>query len=226
MRMLVKRTVLFTNLTALLAGFAMFGSFVLVPNFMELPRGLPASVAGLVDYGFAASPTRTGLYLLPGALLGFFSGPFAGVLGRRYGSRIPLSLGMAIAAVGIASLALLHDEPWQVMAGMATLGIGVPFSFAAMAKLIVDAVRPTETGVATGMNTVMRTIGGVVGGQIGAAILETDTIGATSVPAESAFVTAFWISAAVAAVAAGLGLLARGRVRAVATVMEPAEAAD
>jgi hypothetical protein len=87
-------------------------------------------------------------------------------------------------------------------------------------------VRPTETGVATGMNTVMRTIGGVVGGQIGAAILETDTIGATSVPAESAFVTAFWISAAVAAVAAGLGLLARGRVRAVATVMEPAEAAD
>jgi EmrB/QacA subfamily drug resistance transporter len=226
MRMLVKRTVLFTNFTALLAGFAMFGSFVLVPNLIELPRGLPASVAGLVDYGFGASPTRTGLYLLPGALLGFFSGPFAGVLGRRYGSRVPLSLGMAIASAGIALLALFHDEPWQVMVGMAALGIGVPFSFAAMAKLIVDAVRPTETGVATGMNTVMRTIGGVVGGQIGAAILEADTIRDTSVPAESAFVTAFWISAVVAAVAAGLGLLARGRVRAVATVMEPAEAAD
>jgi len=225
MRMLVKRTVLFTNLTALLAGFAMFGSFVLVPNFMELPRGLPESLAGLVDYGFGASPTRTGVYLLPGALLGFFAGPFAGVLGRRYGSRIPLSLGMAIAAVGIALLARFHDRPWQVMLGMATLGIGVPFSFAAMAKLIVDAVRPTETGVATGMNTVMRTIGGVVGGQIGAAILETDTIRGTSVPAESAFVTAFWISAAVATVAAGLGLLARGRVRAVATALEPVEAA-
>jgi hypothetical protein len=30
-----------------------------------------------------------------------------------------------------------------------------------MAKLIVDSVRPEETGVASGMNTVMRTIGGV-----------------------------------------------------------------
>jgi EmrB/QacA subfamily drug resistance transporter len=226
MRMLVTRTVLFTNLTALLAGFAMFGSFVLVPNLIELPRGLPASLAGLVDYGFGASPTRTGLYLLPGALLGFLSGPAAGVLGRRYGSRVPLSLGMAIAAVGIALLARFHDEPWQVMVGMGTLGVGVPFSFAAMAKLIVDAVRPTETGVATGMNTVMRTIGGVVGGQIGAAILQTDTIGGTSVPAESAFVTAFWISAFVAAGAAVLGLFARGRVRSVATAVEPAEAAD
>jgi EmrB/QacA subfamily drug resistance transporter len=211
MRMLTQRTVLFTNATALLAGFAMFGSFVLVPNLIELPRGLPPALAGLVDFGFGASPTRTGLILLPGALLGFLAGPFAGVLGRRYGSRLPLSLGMAIASVGIALLALMHDEPWQIMIGMSLMGIGVPFSFAAMAKLIVDAVKVTETGVATGMNTVMRTVGGVVGGQIGAAILTADTIGRTSIPAESAFETAFWISSAVAALAAVMGLFARGR---------------
>jgi MFS family permease len=226
MRMLAQRTVLFTNLTALLAGFAMFGSFVLVPNLIELPRGLAASVSSLVDYGFGASPTRTGLYLLPGALLGFFSGPLAGVLGRRYGSRVPLSLGMALAAVGITILALAHDEPWQVMVGMGILGIGIPFSFAAMAKLIVDAVRPTETGVATGVNTVMRTIGGVMGAQIGAAILTADTIGAPSVPAESAFVTAFLLSALVAAVAAVVGLLAGPRVRTRAAPVLAAEAPE
>ena len=55
-------------------------------------------------------------------------------------------------------------------------------AFAAMAKLIVDAVRPTETGVAGGMNTVMRTIGGVIGGQVGAAILTADTIGGSDDP--------------------------------------------
>ena len=60
---------------------------------------------------------------------------------------------------------------------MLVLGGGVPLAFAAMAKLIVDAVRPIETGVASGMNTVMRTIGGVVGGQVGAAILTANTIG-------------------------------------------------
>src|SRR5215211_6953729 len=47
MRMLARREVLFTNLTALVAGFAMFGSFVLVPNFVEIPHGLPRSVQRL-----------------------------------------------------------------------------------------------------------------------------------------------------------------------------------
>ena len=42
MRMLAVRPVLFTNLTALVAGFAMFGTFVLVPNFVQTPHGLPA----------------------------------------------------------------------------------------------------------------------------------------------------------------------------------------
>ncbi|MER3467921.1 MAG: hypothetical protein C4312_05060, partial [Thermoflexus sp.] len=71
MRMLARRPVLFSNLTGLLAGFAMFGSFVLVPNFVETPRGLPAELARAVDYGFGASTTTTGLYLLPGSLTGF-----------------------------------------------------------------------------------------------------------------------------------------------------------
>jgi MFS family permease len=202
MRMLAQRPVLMTNLTALIAGFAMFGSFVLIPNFVETPRGLPTPFANLVDYGFGATSTKAGLYLLPGALAGFFSGPLAGVIGRRYGWNWPLALGMSLVALGIGFLAGFHDSPWQIVCGMLLLGSGLPFAFAAMAKLIVDSVRPSETGVATGINTVMRTIGGVIGGQLGAAILTADTIGHTSVPAQSAFVTAFWMSAAAAVVAA------------------------
>jgi hypothetical protein len=74
-------------------------------------------------------------------------------------------------------------------------------------------VRPSETGVATGMNTVMRTIGGVIGGQVGAAILTAQTIGDTPVPAEGAFATAFWISAAGTAIAAVVALLITPRAR-------------
>jgi EmrB/QacA subfamily drug resistance transporter len=214
MRMLAQRPVLLTNLTALIVGFAMFGSFVLIPNFVEAPRGLSASVAATVHYGFGASSTKAGLYLLPGALGGFFSGPLAGLLGRRYGSKWPLALGMVLAAIAITELAVWHDRPWQIVLGMFILGLGAPFAFAAMAKLIVDAVRPTETGVATGVNTVMRTIGGVVGGQVGAAILTADTIPGTSVPAESAFVTAFWMSAAAAFVGAVLAIFVTPRARA------------
>jgi EmrB/QacA subfamily drug resistance transporter len=204
MRMMVQRTVLFTNLTAVFAGFAMFGSFVLVPNLMQLHG----------HYGFGLSPTMTGIYLLPGGLTGFFAGPLSGKLGARFGSRIPLVLGMTLAALGIAVLAVLHAHPWQISIAMVFIGLGVPFAFAAMATLIVAAVRPTETGVATGMNTVMRTVGGVIGGQVGAALLTSDTIGRSHVPAESAFVIAFWISAAVAALGALLALRTHERATA------------
>jgi EmrB/QacA subfamily drug resistance transporter len=206
MRMLARRPVLITNLTALIAGFAMFGSFVLIPNFVEIPRGLPESVARMVDYGFGASSTKAGLYLLPSALSGFLSGPLAGILGKRYGSKWPLALGMLLAAIGIGLLAEWHSRPWHILLGALVLGIGLPFTFAAMAKLIVDSVRPIETGVATGVNTVMRTIGGVIGGQVGAAILTAETIPGTQVPAEGAFATAFWMSAVAAFVGAAVAV--------------------
>jgi EmrB/QacA subfamily drug resistance transporter len=207
MRMLANRPVLFANLTGLIAGFALFGSFVLVPSLLQLPRDLPADIAQLADYGFGASATKTGLYLLPAAVTGFFTGPLSGVLGKRWGSKWPLAIGMALGGLGLVILAEWHAESWQIVAGMLVLGAGLPMTFAAMANIIVESVRPTETGVATGMNTVMRTVGGVIGGQVGAAILTAKTIGDTSVPAESAFTTAFWISAAASAVAVFVALL-------------------
>lgn len=203
MRMLARRPVLLTNLTALIGGWAMFGAFVLVPQLLQTPRS--------VGYGFGASATLTGLYLLPSALSGFVGGPLANVIGRRHGSKVPLALGMWIAGAGIVALALWHDRPWQIAVGMLVMGCGLPMTFAAMGKLIVDAVRPTETGVATGMNTVMRTIGGVVGGQLGAAILTAQVIRGTHVPAESAYTTAFWLSAAAAVVAGAIALFVAPR---------------
>ena len=205
MRMLANREVLFANLTALIAGFALFGSFILVPSLLQLPRELAV-------YGFGASATVTGLYLLPSSVTGFLSGPLAGVLSRRVHAKWALSLGMALGAVGLAFLAVWHSEPWHIVFGMLLLGAGLPATFAAMAKIIVDAVRQSETGVATGMNTVMRTIGGVVGGQVGAALLVSETV-AGGVPAESAYVTAFAVGAGGALVGALVALLITPRRR-------------
>lgn len=206
MRMMMHRPVMLANLIGLIAGFALFGSFVLVPTLLQLPRGLPSELGQLVDYGFGASATKTGLYLLPAAVTGFFTGPLSGVLSSRWGPKWPLSIGMALGAAGLAMLALKHEEPWHIVLGMLVLGGGLPMTFAAMANIIVDSVRPIETGVATGMNTVMRTIGGVIGGQAGAAILTAQTIGDSDVPAESAFTAAFSVSAAASLVAAGVAI--------------------
>ena len=203
MRMLAVRQVLFTNLTAIVSGFAMFGTFVLVPNFVEIPHGLASSVQRLVHFGFDASVTKAGLYLRPSSFALLFSGPIAGLIGRRVSSKWPLAAGLGLVSLAAASLALLHDRSWQILAAMFVLGIGVGFAFAAMATLITEAVRPTETGVATGMNTVMRTVGGVIGGQVGAALLAAHTVSGThGVPSVVGFEIAFAISAVAALVGA------------------------
>ena len=223
MRVLADRPVLLTNTTALISGFAMFGSFVLVPGFVQAPADLPDVIASRLGYGFGATATTTGLYLLPGSLLMLFAGPLAGIFGRRVGSKWPLSIGMALIMVGAGALAAFHDEPWQIVAAMACLSVGVGFSFAAMAALITEAVQPTETGVATGINTVMRTVGGVMGAQIGAAILTTDTLAGTAVPTESAYVSAFVLSAVAAGCAAVIAVFVtptRIRRRRVAVAIE------
>jgi EmrB/QacA subfamily drug resistance transporter len=214
-RMLVKGRVLLANTTALLAGFALYAAFVGVPQFVQTPSGVPDEVAELIDYGFGGSATEAGLVLLPGALMGLVAGPLAGRLGMRLGFGVPMVLGMVVASIGLLSLALFHDSLWQVVVGMTITGTGVPFTFAAMAKIVVDAVRPHETAVATGMNTVMRTVGGVIGGSLLAVILTADTVGDTGVPAESAYTTMFWLCSGAAALAAGLGatILPRARRR-------------
>ena len=198
MRMFTRRTVALTNGTTLIAGFAMFSAFILVPSFVE--------TSSEFGYGFGATATQAGLYLLPSSVMMLFAGPAAGVLGRVYGSKWPLAIGMALVSLAAAALSVYHDEPWQIVVAMLALGTGVAFAFAAMAALITESVSPTETGIATGMNTVMRTVGGVIGGQIGAALLTAYTIGATGVPAEKAFTIAFGLSAVAGLVACGVAL--------------------
>ena len=97
---------------------------------------------------------------------------------------------MGLVALAALGLATMHDEPLPVVVSMVLLGAGVAAAFAAMAALITESVRPTETGVATGMNTVMRTVGGVIGGQIGAAILTSYAVGG-GLPEEQAYTIAF-----------------------------------
>jgi EmrB/QacA subfamily drug resistance transporter len=192
MRMMRRRGVWTVNLTALLVGFGMFGSFILTPQFVQTPE-----IAG---YGFGASVTEAGLFLLPSTVIMLIAGPVSGWLGTRVGSRVPVLLGTAAASLAFVWLALIHSEPWQIVFGVALLGVGIGLAFAAMANLIVEAVYQSETGVATGMNTIMRTIGGALGGQIAASIVSGHVQAGTSFPAESGYTIAFAMSAV------GLGL--------------------
>jgi MFS family permease len=198
MRLMRARGVWTTNLTGLMVGFGMFGSFLLVPQLVQMP-----AAAG---FGFGATVTQAGLYLLPSAFVMLVAGPGSGMLGARYGSRVPLLIGIALVAVGFLQLAVLHDEPWHIYLNSLITGAGIGLSFAAMATLIVDSVPQTHTGVATGMNTIMRTVGGALGAQIAASIVGAH-VAANGLPTESGFVEAFLISAGALVLAFGAALL-------------------
>jgi EmrB/QacA subfamily drug resistance transporter len=205
MRMMRKRAVWSTNLAGLLVGFGMFGSFILIPQFVQAPPG--------AGYGFNATVTEAGLILLPSTTVMLFAGPIAGWLGGRVGSRLPLLIGTLTAAVAFGFIAIAHAQRWELYLGSALMGAGIGFAFAAMANLIVEAVEPTETGVATGMNTIMRTIGGSLGGQISATIVSATVITGTHTAVESGYTAAFFLSSAVMLLAFGATLLVPVRER-------------
>jgi EmrB/QacA subfamily drug resistance transporter len=195
MAMMRIRGVWTVNAAAFLVGAGMYSSFILLPEFTEAPRG--------AGYGFHANVTQAGLFLLPSTVGMLLVSPLAGRLAVRVGSRVPLIIGSLLAAVAFALLCGAHDQRREMYVASAILGAGIGLAFASLANLIVEAVRPDQTGVATGMNTVMRTVGGSVGGQVVASILAGTVVG-RALPTEQGFTVAF----AVAAVACGLAALA------------------
>jgi EmrB/QacA subfamily drug resistance transporter len=188
-----RRPVWTTNLTAFAIGFAMFGSFVLIPQLVQTPAR--------AGYGFGASVTASGLFLLPSALVMLFAGPVSGRLGTRFGSKLPLAIGAVFASAGYFWLAWLHDARIDIYLGSVLLGIGIGLAFAAMANLTVEAVPPNMTGIASAINAIMRQIGGAIGAQVSASIVSAHLVLGGRFPAESGYTAAFAMSGAAALVA-------------------------
>ena len=205
--MLRRREVWTTNVVAAGIGAAMFGSFVLIPQFAQTPAS--------AGYGFGDSVAAAGLVLLPSAVVMLVAGPVAGRMGGRSGARLPLCIGCVAAAVSFVWFATFHDAPWQLYVGSAFLGLGLGLGLSAMANVVVHAVPQRQTGIATAVNMIARSVGGAVGAQAAAAIL-TGSATAGSLPTESGYSAAFLVSAGAALLAwAGAVVIPRhGRGRA------------
>jgi EmrB/QacA subfamily drug resistance transporter len=182
MEMMRVRGVWTVNAAAFLVGAGMYSSFVLLPAFTETDAS--------AGYGFGASVTQAGLFLLPSTVMMLLVSPIAGRLSARVGSRVPLVAGSIATCLAFVLLAIAHDQKWEIYVASGILGIGIGLAFASLANLIVEAVRPDQTGVATGMNTVMRSLGGSVGSQIGASVIAGTIVG-TALPTEHGFELAF-----------------------------------
>ncbi|MCW2724187.1 MAG: major facilitator superfamily 1 [Frankiales bacterium] len=198
MRMMRLPAVWTTNLVALLTGVGMYATFAFLPEFVQTPRS--------AGYGFGSSITGSGLLLLPSSITMFVVGLLAGRLTRRLGAKTLVVAGMAITVVAFTLLAFAHDHTWQVYLATAIQGVGFGLAFSAMSALIVGAVAPEQTGVASGMNANIRTIGGSIGAALMASIV-TSNPGIGGLPREAGYVHGFTFLAVASVLAALAGLL-------------------
>ncbi len=197
MTMMRVRGVWTTNAAAFLLGAGLYASFVVFPQFAQLPVS--------TGFGFGASVVVSGLYLLPATVGMTILGLRAGPISARFGSRNALLAGTLFAVASFAMLALAHGHPYDLLIAAALLGVGIGLAFAALGNLIVQAVSPEQTGVASGMNNVMRTLGGALGGQLSATFIADNMAG--GLPTVTGFTDTFLMATGFLVLCFGAGLL-------------------
>jgi MFS family permease len=198
MGMMRRRGVWTTNLAAFLLGGGMYASFNVLPRFAQLPTS--------TGFGFGASVLVSSLYLLPASLAMAVSGAAAGRVTHRYGSKVAFVAGAMISGASFGFAAVEHRHPFEMVISTTLLGVGIGLAYAALGNLIIQAVPPAQTGVATGMNTVMRLLGGALGSQISATLIAANTA-ATGLPTVTGFTDTYVMATFFLVVSVVAGLL-------------------
>jgi len=201
MEILRRRGVWTSNGTSFLISYALFTSFVLVPQLAEAPSS--------TGYGFGSSVTGGALLLVPLTLAMLGMSVVAGRLVPRHGPKRFIVAGAFVSACALAALTLAHATPWQVALASGLLGLGLGSAHSSVANQVIAWVPQTHTSGAMGMNSIVRFAGAAFGAQVSAAVLAT-TVTAVF-PTERGFELAFAIAAGAAATGAAVASLAPSR---------------
>jgi MFS family permease len=89
----------------------------------------------------------------------------AGSLSDRFGPRLPLTAGPALAAAGLGLLAILPaggSYAATVLPGICLLGLGIAMTVAPLTATVLSAVDPRETGAASGINNAVARVAGLL----------------------------------------------------------------
>jgi MFS transporter, DHA2 family, multidrug resistance protein len=134
------------------------------------------------QYGFA--PGEVGAMITPWPLAILLIGPTAGMLSDRFPAGILGGIGMAIAAVGLLSLAFLpaHLSHFDMVWRMALSGAGFGLFVAPNARLIIHSAPHERAASAGGLISTTRLTGQTLGATVLAALLSVG-VGTGPVPA-------------------------------------------
>ncbi len=139
------------NVVALLVGVALFGSLFFVTLYFQNIRGYSALEAGVRS--------------MPMTLMIMFVAPIAGRLNMKVGPRPLMSLGMALATVGMIGLALVgaSSSYHAIWPYLVALGAGVAMTMPSLSSAAMSAVEPARSGIASGVVNSARQVGGAIG---------------------------------------------------------------
>lgn len=194
LRLVVNRTVLNADLTALLMGVGLYAMSSLVNRYVQAPAES--------GYGFHSGLVGTGFILMPLSVGSLLSNRLTIWIGRRFGGAIALPAGAVIVAADMVFLAARRESIWEVALAVGILGFGIGITFAAMPAMIFGAVPPGETGSAMSLNAVLRSVGGAIGSAASIALLSAFTPAGEALPTNHGYSVTFLAGAAICVVCA------------------------
>lgn len=137
------RNSLFTvsNAAMVMVGFSLMGSVFFFSQFFVTVQG-----ASVLDSRLETLPISLGMVIVS---------PFAGRPAARYGFRIVVTAGMALAGVGLLTLGFVHADTGygNVWWRLAITGTGFALSMSPLTGAAIQSVSPQEGGLASGISS-------------------------------------------------------------------------
>jgi predicted MFS family arabinose efflux permease len=131
--------------------FAMFGTFFLLTQYLQLVLG----------YG----TLEAGVRMLPMAFTMMVAAPSSAKFVAKFGSRKVVSTGLLIVGLGLLLLAQsdVHTPYWHLVVAIVTMAVGMGLSMAPSTTGIMASLPLRKAGVGSAVNDTTRELGGALG---------------------------------------------------------------
>lgn len=204
-REMTKRATRVPYALTFLAAFCVYGSVSAITRMAQMS---PAEAG----FGYGYSAAENAYFGIPEAV-----GSIAGALvlrriRRTRGRAFTAGVGLALGAVTFVITALAYRSPLVVMICMAVFAVGLVLSLACSQLLVLQNSSLTSSGIVLGMTIVMYALGNSFGSDV-VGVFFASFPGPGGAPSLTAYLTGFWVCAAVCTVGVVAALRLAGRTR-------------
>jgi EmrB/QacA subfamily drug resistance transporter len=139
------------NLTTFTAYAGLIGGLFFVTLFLQQVAGYSA-----LDAGLATTPVSVILFALS---------PRFGRFTSATGPRLPMSVGPALAGIGLLMMMMIGSDPdyvTDVLPAIVLFGLGLSATVAPLTATVLDSVEERHTGIASGVNNGVSRVAGLL----------------------------------------------------------------